>query len=445
MKNLLVLHLESITLQRLAAFASSFPNIRRLMQDALVFDNFFSSATSSLMVITYLCYGNDFEFDTASEFEGMHPVENNRNLFSILNSHGYNSNFICLNGFHATVSSELASWPDDLPPVWGTNDFPTLFARFDELTNETPFAIYVWDLITHIEHSLALAPFSDGLTDQIRRACSVADDAVGAMLATLGRKGLLNNTTIVIYGDHGDDYWTHGFKNGMIHATEPYTSITWAPLAIFDPTLTPGTSHNLASTIDIAPTCLALLGIDEAPMFQYSGTNLLACASDLVFSQNFTANQADNRKLGIAKTFAVTDDTYVLLVNSRGLELYAYRLDPGNHCNLLHFFNIMPDGRLVLQERPGAAGHFRAALQDNPGAVANLSARFGKLHAALAGRIAAKQAYIVERGVAPVHAFDPRCLASIDDKARAAFFQQADSIQAPRAKMSAYSRTFNLW
>ena len=427
MKNLLILHLESITRQRLAAFGSAFPNTRRLMQEALVFDNFFSSATSTLMVVTYLFHGNDFEYDAASEFEGMRPAANNRNLFSVLQSHGYNADLICLNAFHAANPTKLASWSDDLPPVWGTNDFPSLFNRFDELTNAPPFAIYVWDLITHIEHSLALAPFSSGLTDQIRRACGVADDAVGVMLATLERKGLLDNTTIVIYGDHGDDYWTHGFKGGMVHATEPYTQITWTPLAIRDPSLTPGTNENLASTIDIAPTCLALLGIDETAVFPNSGTNLLMSAPELVFSQNFTANQPDNRKLGIVKAFAATDDTYNLLASSRGLELYAYRLDPGNHCNLLHFFDVMPDGRLELRVRPGVAGHFRMALQDNPRAVANLASRFGTLHAALAERVAAKRAYIAERGAEPAFALDPHCLYTVADETRAAFFRCSES------------------
>ncbi len=428
MKNLLILHLESITRQRLAAFGSSFPNTRRLMQDALVFDNFFSSATSTLMVVTYLFHGNDFEFDAASEFEGMRPAVNNRNLFSILQSRGYNADLICLNAFHAANPTKLASWSDDLPPLWGTNDFPSLLDRFDKLTDTPPFAIYVWDLITHIEHSLALAPFSNGLTDQIRRACGVADDAVGVMLATLERKGQLDNTTIVIYGDHGDDYWTHGFKGGMVHATEPYTQIRGTPLAIRDPGLTPGTNENLASTIDIAPTCLALLGIDESTVFPHTGTNLLASSPELVYSQNFTANQPDNRNLGIVKAFAVTDDTYNLLVSSRGLELYAYHLDPGNHCNLLHFFDIMPEGRLVLRERPGVAGHFRMALKDNPRAVANLVSHFETLRAALAERVAAKRAYIVERGVEPAFALDPRCLHTTADEARAAFFRPTECV-----------------
>lgn len=413
MKNLLVLHLESVCRQRFAAFGSSFPNTRRLLQEARVFDNFFSSATSTLMVVTYLFHGNDFEFDAATLFDGMRPAGNNRHLFSLLQERGWNANLVCLDGFHATHAARLPSWEGDLPPVWGTNDFPALFARFDELTSAPPFAIYVWDLITHVEHSLSLAPHADGYTDQVRLACRVADDAIGVFVSTLARKGLLDQTTIVVYGDHGDDYWTHGFKGGMTHATEPYTSITRTPLAIRDPGLGAGVDSRLASTIDLAPTCLELLGVEHAYAFSPSGTSLLGAPATAVYSQNFTANQADNRQFGIAKAFAVVDDTYALLASSRGLEFYAHQLDPGNHCNLLHFFELDAGGRLALRPWGATARHFRAALLDNPQAIAHVESRFTSLRERLAARIAAKRAFIVDRGVNPVHALDPRCLGVI--------------------------------
>ena len=210
----------------------------------------------------------------------------------------------------------------------------------------------------------------------------------------------------------------------MLHATEPYTAITRTPLAICDPGLAAGASENLASTIDLAPTCLALLsGIDEPMTFAHSGIDLLADARAQVFAQNLTANQAAIAAFGIAQAFAVADRTWCLLASARGLELYAYRLDPGNHCNLLHFFDLAPGGRLALRPQPGAAGHYRGALDDNPRAVASLTESFTVLRTALAARVAAKRDYILGCGVDPVHALEPRCLDIIDDDARAAFFR----------------------
>jgi arylsulfatase A-like enzyme len=50
LKNIVFLHLESISRQRLVTFAAAFPNTLRLMQEAIVFDNYFSSATSTTII-----------------------------------------------------------------------------------------------------------------------------------------------------------------------------------------------------------------------------------------------------------------------------------------------------------------------------------------------------------------------------------------------------------
>jgi membrane-anchored protein YejM (alkaline phosphatase superfamily) len=444
MKNLVILHLESISRQRLAAFAADLPHTTRLISEALAFDNFFSSATSTRMVVGCLFHGNDFEYDAAATFQAMQAAANNPHLFSVLRDRGYNADLICLNGFQHVRPIKLRSWSDDLPPIWATHDFPALIDRFDALTDAPPFAIYVWDLITHIEHSLALAPHASGLTDQVRRACAVADDAIGNMRAVLERKGLLDDTTIVIYGDHGDDAWTHGFKGGLTHGTEPYTDMIWAPLAIRDSGLAPGTVDHLASTIDIAPTCLSLLGFDAAYSFPYSGVDLLRGGADFAYSQNLTANQSVTPADGISKAFSVTDKTYTLMASSRGLELYAYRLDPGNHCNLLHFFALDKTGRLLLQEHPGAAKHFRAAWDDNPRAVESLADNFQRLRNALAARIEAKRAYLVERGVESSHAPDPAWLDRISHEGRDAFFRRPAPVEAIPAALPAMEFSYKL-
>jgi len=445
MRNLLIFHLESVAIQRFAAFAHAFPNVRRMFAEALVFDRFFASATSTVMVISYLFYGNDFEFDPSSRFEGMLPEGNNPHLFNLLQQRGYRSNLICLNGFKHQRPIRMRPWTKDLPPVFDTNDFPTLFAKFDELTDgaqNAPFAIYVWDLISHVEHSLALAPQANGLTDQVMRACRVADDAVGEMRAILERKGLLDDTTIVLYGDHGDDYWSHGYKGGMIHGTEPYTSVIRTPLAIRDARIAPGVVDRLASTIDLSPTCLALLGIDAPLPFAHSGADLMQRTPAIVYSQNFTANQPDDRERGIAQAFAAIDDTYALIASSRGLELYAYQLDDGNHCNLLHLLERDAAGRMTLPLRPDAAGHFRAALQENPRAVEHLTQGYARLREALAARVEAKRAYIASRGVEPRHALPRACFDTTNPQGRDAFFGTAG--HAPPLKVPVFDFEYRL-
>ena len=51
MRNLLYLHLESISRQTLAWFESSFPNVRALIGRSVWFPNHFAAATSTLMAL----------------------------------------------------------------------------------------------------------------------------------------------------------------------------------------------------------------------------------------------------------------------------------------------------------------------------------------------------------------------------------------------------------
>ena len=59
------------------------------------------------MVVSYLFHGNDFEYDTSSEFEGMLPAVNNPNVFSILRERGYHADLICLSGYQHVRPIEL--------------------------------------------------------------------------------------------------------------------------------------------------------------------------------------------------------------------------------------------------------------------------------------------------------------------------------------------------
>ena len=92
------------------------------------------------------------------------------------------------------------------------------------------------------------------------------------------------------------------------------------------------------------------------------------------------------RRIGIAKAFSITDATYTLLASSRGLELYAHRLDPGNHCNLLHLFEL-DAGRTTGARCPSPApsAHYKAGWQDNPTSAAGLANDFLRLEARARG------------------------------------------------------------
>jgi hypothetical protein len=392
-KNLLVFHLESIAWQKLAAFPEAFPNLHRLMETSRVYRSYFSSATSTQMTISAFMHGNDGELDAASGIS--QPAGDTKSLFATLKDAGYETAFLCVT---PTAKPMLPLLSASLPPVWSTNDFGDLIAQFERHIEETPFAIYIWNLLPHIETDFALAPFAKSLEDLIGGACAVTDTLLGRVLDILRHRSLLEETTIVVYGDHGDDHGTHGFKNGLLHGLEPFTPLVHAPLVISDSDVPAGTDNRLASTVDLAPTCLELIGLPGAAAQYPAGTSLTGeQIRSVAFSQNFTANQPDAPHLDVRKCFAAIDRTHALMISSRGLEFYGHKLDPGNHSNLLHHFELADDGALrLLDPRRRPHPHFNTVrhMWLNDRALQNT---FAHLHRALKDHVAAKNAYVKAR------------------------------------------------
>lgn len=397
MKNLLFLHLESISNLILSTHRHCFPNLERLLSESRQYPNYISSATSTLMVLTHLFHGNDFELDEYSLHDGALAHGNNAHLFAILKAHGYHPGLACLNVFHEQSETRLSAWPETISTPFGSDDTASVMAALDDMTSATPFAVFFWNLLSHIEHSGVYAYHAASLTDRLQSAYRQVDAMIGELLRRLHEKNVLNDTVIVIYGDHGDDFWSHGFKGGMVHALEPYANLVWTPMAIWQAGRDAGSDQRMSSTVDLRATCLEILGVEHRDTFPWSGRSLLGPTQRHVFSQNFMANQPDNAGLDITRCLAVYNDTYCLLASNRGLEMYAYRLDPTNRCNLLYFYESAPDGGIRLRDRPNASAHYLSALREGEAISHSIALNFSELRVKLAERIAAKQAYLAER------------------------------------------------
>lgn len=100
------------------------------------------------------------------------------------------------------------------------------------------------------------------------------DDEVGKMLAHLNACGLSDNTLIVLYSDHGMEFFEHdtwGQGNSAVGEASPRI-----PLIIRDPRQPAhGTVQQVVRSIDIAPTLLDLAGAPAAAGID--GVSLAAC------------------------------------------------------------------------------------------------------------------------------------------------------------------------
>ena len=111
------------------------------------------------------------------------------------------------------------------------------------------------------------------------------DDEVGRMLRHLDACGLAGNTIVVIYSDHGMEFFEHdtwGQGNSAVGDYSPRI-----PLLIRDPRRpAPGKVAQVVRSIDLAPTLLELAGAPPAPGMD--GVSLAAC-----FTQSGQCPQLD--------------------------------------------------------------------------------------------------------------------------------------------------------
>ena len=123
------------------------------------------------------------------------------------------------------------------------------------------------------------------------------DKAIGLLKADLEKKGLLDDTVIVIFGDHNAYY--HALSNYVkdIHKYETerkFTDLYNVPLMIYDSDLSAklqseGKSHiidKFTCTADITPTVLDLLGINYYTNLYY-GNSVLSDKQSVMYSRAY--------------------------------------------------------------------------------------------------------------------------------------------------------------
>jgi len=88
-------------------------------------------------------------------------------------------------------------------------------------------------------------------------AISYMDAQVGVLLNTLDSLGMLENTIIVLWGDHGWHLGDHDLWNKHTN----FENSTRSPLIISAPGMQPGKSNSISEFVDVFPTLCDLSGV----------------------------------------------------------------------------------------------------------------------------------------------------------------------------------------
>jgi arylsulfatase A-like enzyme len=123
-------------------------------------------------------------------------------------------------------------------------------------------------------------PFQgDSELSAYRNALHEGDAALGALVDGLRSRGVQDKTLVVVYGDHGEAFGQHDGNFG--HTMFIYDENVRVPLTFAIPgrPASVGRVANVASTVDIGPTILDLLGIPAVAA--HEGVSLVDAASRL--------------------------------------------------------------------------------------------------------------------------------------------------------------------
>jgi len=225
---------------------------------------------------------------------------------------------------------------------------------------------YQGEWVAHPSYSPTIDYLSPAELNHVRAmyAASVtfSDKWFGALLDTLDREGLMDDTAVVVSADHGYSLGDHGRtgKHGVAHPRQDawplYEECAHVPLLVHAPGQTaPGRSGELAQHADILPTLLDYAGIDPGPTARgvswrpllegrpaHTRDVAVTCAGMKAFPAS------GNTRI----TVTSKDHALILPTDTQAAELYDLRLDPGQTVNLVRsHFDVARDLHARFMER----------------------------------------------------------------------------------------------
>jgi membrane-anchored protein YejM (alkaline phosphatase superfamily) len=171
---------------------------------------------------------------------------------------------------------------------WRTRDAKTPFfgfvlldsshQKYDFPAETAPFTPYAQD-VDYLEMAGSRDPaLIESVRNRYMNALHQADALVGRMLDELRASGQLDDTILILTGDHGEEFAEHGYWGHTGNFTLEQVAV---PLLMRGPGIAPGLEHRPTSHLDIAPTLLEMLGADPAQRAQW-------CTSENLFAPSNT-------------------------------------------------------------------------------------------------------------------------------------------------------------
>ena len=301
-KNVIVIMMESTN--DIIINKDLYPNFYKLYSEGISFKNNYSPRNS--------CATGNNEF---SGMTGLYTIQNNctANIFSnntyftsIFNifknagyratsMHDYTEQYYVRNIIHKNLGSEAYYNANDLNIKYyneyknWASDEDFMNAAMDITLNDTsdkPFMLWLTTVSGHQPYKVSSVEGDKHLsitegTDysmEVRRYMSklkTFDNGLGILLDKLKASGKLDDTVIVMYGDH----YPYGLKNKDISSVLTYDlddyEVERVPMVIYNSTIKSEVVEKYSSYINLTPTLANLFNLDYDPRY-YMGTDVFS-------------------------------------------------------------------------------------------------------------------------------------------------------------------------
>ena len=353
-RNVLLIVLESVGSRYLSVYGSPHhvtPNLERLAADGTVFTDFYANSTSSadsLVAMTCSLYPRG-DLKLAVQETPQLAIEDLPRVF--LNS-GYRTAcfgpIICSRGHTEFIESlgfqflgtHAALGLDSNWESWDDLDLADHTLRWINEERDRSFFAVIWTSQTHYPYPVhgeerGIVSGNPALNRYLNNL-SRSDTMLGRLMAGLQSLELDESTLIVVTGDHGESFGSHGlWARGLL-----YEESVRVPLIIRDPDgRRPGVKREaLGQHIDLAPTVAALCGLECPPGWQ--GKDLNVESSDRVYFLSYWEDYLMGLREGQYK--------YITKGNFASEEMYDLSRDPMEAVELTRSTDSL---RLVFRQR----------------------------------------------------------------------------------------------
>lgn len=130
-----------------------------------------------------------------------------------------------------------------------------------DLFDRNGISIKLWDRL--MRGPLSNRPIDVLLPLYVRGVTKFDKGRFNCLIKNLGNKDIMSNALMAVFSDHGEGRCYNGDKEYFNHAGALYDNVLRIPFMITCPDIKPGVNDKLMSSVDILPTILSILDIND--------------------------------------------------------------------------------------------------------------------------------------------------------------------------------------